>query len=88
MKCKFCGNEATLLCDGLLPRWLNNPLLRDAATPRNWKKGIEIRRQMLTCDRHICKNCATSGGRFHVSAGDDGYFDTIDYCPDCKPQIT
>lgn len=71
--CMFCGEPATLLCDGLIG-W-------DADEDEN---GLMSNcRGMFTCDAPMCRSCATWHGNIFF----DGKFrmvDTHDLCPICQ----
>lgn len=69
----FCGEPATLLCDGLIG-W-------DADEDDNGR--MQKCRGMFTCDAPMCRNCATWHGNIFFS-GKAGYADTRDYCPICQ----
>jgi len=76
--CIFCGEPATLLCDGHLgyPPSQNEP---DCISPF----------EPYTCDAPMCANCATNTGHYHICIrGRKGgcIHDTMDYCPVCAVQ--
>lgn len=71
--CMFCGNPATLLCDGLIGF--------DADED---EKGMLMScRGLFTCDAQLCRECATWHGNIFFS-GKAGGMETKDYCPLCE----
>lgn len=72
-KCIFCGEPATLLCDGLIG-W-------DA--DEDEKGHMENCRGMFTCDAPMCQACGTWHGNIFFS-GRAGGMETRDYCPICE----
>ncbi|MBZ7262438.1 hypothetical protein FMK81_13055 [Klebsiella oxytoca] len=71
--CMFCGEPATLLCDGIIG-W-------DADEDQN---GIIMNcRGMFTCDAPMCRKCATWHGNIFFR-GKAGGADTRDLCPICQ----
>ncbi|AZT25086.1 TPA: hypothetical protein ACV5ZF_004195 [Salmonella enterica] len=71
--CMFCGEPATLLCDGLIG-W-------DADEDENGR--ITNCRGMFTCDAPICRHYATWHGNLFFE-GKNRHMDTKDLCPICQ----
>lgn len=71
--CMFCGEPATLLCDGIIG-W-------DA--DENENHHLSNVRGIFTCDAPMCRECATWHGNIFFS-GRAGGMETRDYCPLCE----
>ena len=71
--CMFCGEPATLLCDGIIG-W-------DA--DENEDGQMYECRGMFTCDAPMCRSCATWQGNIFFR-GKAGHADTRDLCPLCQ----
>lgn len=71
--CMFCGEPATLLCDGIIG-W-------DADEDTNGV--IQNCKGMFTCDAPMCRSCATWKHNIFFS-GKGGFADTRDLCPICQ----
>lgn len=63
-RCQFCGREATLMCDKVKGEY----------TRFDYPEPGAVTSGLLTCDKKICKKCAT-------------HIDGADYCPDCIKKI-
>nr|DAQ78513.1 MAG TPA: dehydrogenase accessory protein [Caudoviricetes sp.] len=72
-KCLFCGNPATLLCDGIIG-W-------DADEDEN--HHLSNARGIFMCDAPMCAECGTWHGNIFFS-GRSGGMETRDYCPLCE----
>ena len=88
-KCLFCGADATLLCDGTLPRWylLSMRAARSQKIANVLNKHLDGRvlSDVLTtgCDAPMCKECAFTPDGPIFFCGEDGGVETRDYCPEC-----
>ncbi|WP_370569500.1 hypothetical protein [Erwinia sp. S38] len=71
--CMFCGESATLLCDGIIG-W-------DADEDVNGL--MQNCRGMFTCDSPMCRDCATWHGNIFFR-GKAGGMETRDHCPICE----
>lgn len=74
-RCAFCGKPSTLLCDRVIG-------LQYAGTSPRGHDYTSIDLAPYTCDTPLCEGCAVNAGATHFS-GDNGGFETTDYCPDC-----
>ena len=71
--CMFCGELATLLCDGLIG-W-------DADEDEDGR--MSHCRGMFTCDAPMCRKCATWQNNIFFD-GKVSFMDTRDFCPACQ----
>lgn len=81
--CPFCKERpATLLCDYVIGFYWSGEMGLDPKTGKEWRVIAREEAEMFTCDRPICRACATIEGSFFAS-GKSHFTDTTDLCPQC-----
>jgi hypothetical protein len=86
--CPFCRSRpATLLCDFVIGHeWKGDT--RYNKTRGEHQRVVARDGRMFTCDRPICRECATNTGKMFIDYTEKGrrkgMIDTTDLCPQCK----